>query len=352
MAGFDEQAWRGLLGRAAALGASDIHLAPDAPAYFRVNGVLTQDGKTVETVDAPTEREISQLFSSWMTSGQQEKFRAQGEIDFAREEADSRLRLRVHGFSARGGTTLSVRLIPERVPSLDSLGVPSVFRHLLSLRHGLVLVSGKTGAGKTTTLAAFLSELARSRAARIITLEDPIEYVHESGKSLISQREIGEHFISFGGAIRSALREDPDVLLVGELRDADAMQAALSAAETGQLVLASLHTRSAAEAVHRIESFFPAVQQQEIRGQLAVVLEAMVSQELLPAVGGGRVLASEVLVATDAVRHLIRAGKPEQLGSCIMAGASYGMQTMEQDVARLRAAKKIDAETARRFEKK
>lgn len=168
MAGFDEQVWRGLLGRAAALGASDIHLAPDVPAYFRVNGVLTQEGKAVETVDAPTEREISQLFSSWMTSGQQEIFRAQGEIDFAREESDFRLRLRVHGFSARGGTALAVRLIPERVPSLDSLGVPSVFRRLLSLRHGLVLVSGKTGAGKTTTLAAFLSELARSRAARIM----------------------------------------------------------------------------------------------------------------------------------------------------------------------------------------
>ena len=348
MVGFEAQAWRGLLGRAAALGASDIHLAPDAPVFFRVNGVLSQDA---ETGSAPTARELSLLLSSWTTPGQQENFRARGEIDFAREDAELHLRLRVHGFSARGGTTLSIRLIPERIPSLDFLGVPPVFRRLLPLRSGLVLVSGKTGAGKTTTLAAFLSELARSRTVRVITLEDPIEYVYPSGKSLISQREIGAHFATFGGAIRSALREDPDILLVGELRDADAVQAALSAAETGQLVLASLHTRSAAEAVHRIESFFPAAQQPEIRGQLAVVLEAMVSQELLPAVGGGRVLASEVLVATDAVRHLIRAGKPEQLASCIVSGASFGMQTMEQDVARLRAEKKIGAETARRFEK-
>ena len=351
MAGFDEQTWRGLLNRAVSACASDIHIAPDAPVFFRVNGVLTADAENADKGKAPTEREISMLLSSWMTPEQREKFRTQGEIDFAREEADFRLRLRVHGFTVRGGTALSVRLVPEHIPSLDSLGVPPIFRRLLSLRSGLVLVSGKTGAGKTTTLAAFLSEISRQRAAHIITLEDPIEYVYESGKSLISQREIGAHFTSFGGAIRSALREDPDILLVGELRDADAVQAALSAAETGQLVLASLHTRSAAEAAHRIESFFPAAQQQEVRAQLAAVLEAMISQELLPAVGGGRVLASEVLVATDAVRHLIRAGKPEQLASCIVSGASSGMQTMGQDVGRLRAAEKIDAETARRFEK-
>ena len=351
MAGFDEQTWRGLLNRAVSACASDIHIAPDAPVFFRVNGVLTADAENADKGKAPTEREISMLLSSWMTPEQREKFRTQGEIDFAREEADFRLRLRVHGFTVRGGTALSVRLVPEHIPSLDSLGVPPIFRRLLSLRSGLVLVSGKTGAGKTTTLAAFLSEISRQRAAHIITLEDPIEYVYESGESLISQREIGAHFTSFGGAIRSALREDPDILLVGELRDADAVQAALSAAETGQLVLASLHTRSAAEAAHRIESFFPAAQQQEIRAQLAAVLEAMISQELLPAVGGGRVLASEVLVATDAVRHLIRAGKPEQLASCIVSGASSGMQTMGQDVGRLRAAEKIDAETARRFEK-
>ena len=351
MAGFDEQAWRELLNRAVASCASDIHIAPDAPVFFRVNGVLTANVENADKGKALTEREISSLLSSWMTPEQREKFRTQGEIDFAREEADFRLRLRLHGFAVRGGTALSVRLVPEHIPALDSLGVPSVFRRLLSLRSGLVLVSGKTGAGKTTTLAAFLSEISRQRAAHIITLEDPIEYVYESGKSLISQREIGAHFTSFGGAIRSALREDPDILLVGELRDADAVQAALSAAETGQLVLASLHTRSAAEAAHRIESFFPAAQQQEIRAQLAAVLEAMISQELLSAVGGGRVLASEVLVATDAVRHLIRAGKPEQLASCIVSGASSGMQTMGQDVGRLRAAGKIDAETARRFEK-
>ncbi len=165
MAGFDEQAWRGLLNRAAAAFASDIHIVPDAPAFFRVNGVLTAD----ETASVkPTERELSLLLSSWMTSEQRDKFRTQGEIDFAREETDCRLRLRVHGFAAWGGTALSVRLVPERIPALDSLGVPPVFRRLMSLRSGLVLVSGKTGAGKTTTLAAFLSEISLQRAAHII----------------------------------------------------------------------------------------------------------------------------------------------------------------------------------------
>ena len=346
MADFDEQDWRDLLARALAVGASDIHLAPGTPAFLRVCGVLSE---SAGMGNAPTEQALSLLLASWMTTEQAERFRARGEVDFAREESGTRLR--VHGFLVHGGTALSIRLVPTCVPPLDTLGVPSVFGRLCSLRHGLVLVSGKTGMGKTTTLAAFLSELARTRAVHIVTLEDPIEYVHASGKSLISQRELGTHFKNFGSAIRSALREDPDILLVGELRDADAVQSALSAAETGLLVLASLHTRSAAEAVHRMESFFPVAQQQEIRAQLAGVLEAMISQELLRAIDGGRVLASEVLVATDAVRHLIRAGKPEQLATCIVSGASCGMQTMAQDVGRLRAAKKIDAETARRFEK-
>ena len=340
MAGFDKGAWESLLARAVEAGASDIHLAPGAPAFLRVCGDIARAGA------GPAAEEISALLDGWMNPEQRERLRKQGELDLAREEKD--VRLRVHAFAARGGTALSVRIVPKRVPSLDSLGVPPVFQRLLSLRSGLVLVSGKTGAGKTTTLAAFLASVARARSAHIITLEDPIEYVHASENSLISQRELGVHFASFGRAIRSALREDPDILMVGELRDADAAQAAIGAAETGQLVLASLHTRSAAEAVHRMESFFPAAQQQEIRAQLATVLEAMISQELLPGKDGKRALASEVLVATDAVRHLIRAGKPEQLASCIVSGASFGMQTMRQDIERLAAQNKIDGETARR----
>ena len=340
MAGFDEAAWRRLFSLAVSEAASDIHIAPGAPVFFRVGGALAKADASAE------EGEIKALLGAWTTPAQCERLRVQGALDFAR--AEEAARLRVHAFSTRMGTALSIRIVPNHVPSLDSLGAAPIFQRLLSLRHGLVLVSGKTGAGKTTTLAAFLDALSRERAAHIITLEDPIEYLHTSGKSLVSQRELGIHFASFGDAIRSALREDPDVLLVGELRDADAVQAALSAAETGQLVLASLHTRSAVEAAHRIESFFPAAQQQEIRAQLAVTLEAMVSQELLPAQGGGRVLASEVLAATDAVRHLIRAGKPEQLASCIVSGASFGMQSMRQDIERLAAEKKIDPETARR----
>ena len=341
MADFDEEAWRRLFSRAASEAASDIHIAPDAPIFFRVDGALTEAGASAGA------EEIASLLDAWTTPEQRERLSAQGALDFAIAEQEARLR--VHAFSTRTGTALSMRIVPNHVPSLDSLGVPPIFQRLLSLRHGLVLVSGKTGAGKTTTLAAFLDAVSRDRAAHIVTLEDPIEYLHTSGKSLVSQRELGVHFSTFGDAIRSALREDPDMLLVGELRDADAVQAALSAAETGLLVLASLHTRSAVEAAHRIESFFPAAQQQEIRAQLAVTLESMISQTLLPAKDGGRVLASEVLVATDAVRHLIRAGKPEQLASCIVSGASFGMQSMRQDIERLAAAKRIDSETARRL---
>lgn len=340
MGDFDTEAWERLLTRAAEAEASDVHLAPGAPIFFRICGNIAEAGA------GPTAEEITALIERWATPEQKARLQEQGELDLAREEKD--VRLRVHAFAARGGMALSVRLVPKKVPTLDSLGVPPVFRRLLSLRSGLILVSGKTGAGKTTTLAAFLAAVAQSRPAHIITLEDPIEYVHVSGKSLISQRELGVHFSSFGRAIRSALREDPDILLVGELRDADAAQAAIGAAETGQLVLAIFHTRSAAEAVHRMESFFPAAQQQEIRAQLAAVLEAMISQELLPGSGGRRVLASEVLVATDAVRHLIRSGKPEQLASCIVSGASFGMQSLRQDIERLAAQHKISAETARR----
>ena len=312
MGDFDTEAWERLLARAAEAEASDVHLAPGAPIFLRICGNIAEAGA------GPTAEEITALIERWATPEQKARLREQGELDLAREEKD--VRLRVHAFAARGGMALSVRLVPKKVPVLDSLGVPPVFRRLLSLRSGLVLVSGKTGAGKTTTLAAFLAAVAQSRPAHIITLEDPIEYVHVSGKSLISQRELGVHFSSFGRAIRSALREDPDILMVGELRDADA--------------------------AHRMESFFPAAQQQEIRAQLAAVLEAMISQELLPGSGGRRVLASEVLVATDAVRHLIRSGKPEQLASCIVSGASFGMQSLRQDIERLAAQHKISAETA------
>lgn len=340
MAGVDRLEWEKLVAQAAVQGASDIHLAPDAPAFFRVCGDIAEAGA------GATAQEITALLAEWTTPEQRKRLQAQGELDFAQEGKDARLR--VHAYTTRRGVALSVRLVPKRIPPLGSLGVPPVFQRMLSLRSGLILVSGKTGAGKTTTLAAFLDAVARERAVHIVTLEDPIEYVFSSEKSIVSQREFGVHFESFGRAIRGALREDPDILLVGEMRDADAARAAISAAETGQLVLASLHTRSAVEAVHRLESFFPAVQQQEIRAQLAAVLEAMISQELLPARGGGRVLASEVLVATDAVRHLIRAGKPEQLASCIVSGAASGMQTLRQDIERLAAQQKIDPETARR----
>lgn len=336
-----EAAWRALFAGALRAGASDVHLTPGAPAFFRVDGALSASDGAPWTAEA-----VEALLAAWTTPAQRARLSAEGAFDFARDEEAARLR--VNAFAARGGTSLAIRLVPRRVPALETLGVPPVFSRLLALRHGLVLVSGRAGAGKTTTLAAYLHALARARTIRAVTLEDPIEYVHDAGPGLVSQRELGVHFASFAAALKSALREDPDVILVGELRDADTVQTALSAAETGHLVLASLHTRSAAEAAYRLESFFPADRQAQVRAQLAAVLEAMVSQELLPGASGGRALAAEVLVATPAARHLIRAGKAEQLASCILSGAASLMQTRRQSVERLLAARRITPETARR----
>ena len=342
MASFDAETWCAILRRAAEAKASDIHIAAGERIFFRVSGVMrpTDD-------EAPADGEITELLGTWLTPAQAALFRRRREIDFARAEGD--IRVRVNAFCARGGTALAVRLVPERIPSLAELGAPELFGRLLELRHGLILVTGSTGSGKTTTLAAYLDAVNQTRAAHIITLEDPIEYVHVSKKSLVSQRELGTHFSSFNRALRSALREDPDITLVGELRDADTVATALGAAETGHLVLASLHTQSAAEAVLRLESFFPAERQTQVRTQLSIVLEAIVSQELLPGAEGGRVLAAEALAATPAVRHLVHAGKPQQLASCIMSGAAFGMLSKRQAVERLAAQKKIARETARRY---
>ena len=342
MANFDSEAWRAVLRRAAEAGASDIHIAAGGPIFFRVSGEMRPAGG-----EAPTDEEIAAILGAWLTPEQAAHFRRRRELDFARTEED--IRIRVNAFCARGGTALAVRLVPARIPSLAELGVPEIFGRLLELRHGLVLVTGSTGSGKTTTLAAFLDAVNQVRATHIITLEDPIEYVHVSKKSLVSQRELGTHFSSFGRALRSALREDPDILLVGELRDADTVATALGAAETGHLVLASLHTQSAAETVLRLESFFPAERQAQVRAQLSIVTEAIISQELLPGAEGGRVLAAEALAATPAVRHLIHTGKPQQLVSCIMSGSAFGMQSKRQAVERLAAQKKISKETARRY---
>lgn len=339
MAMVDREDWQGLLARAVAARASDLHVSVGAPAFVRLNGQLRQASEEVITAAF-----AAQLLEEMLSDGQREAFSRHHEIDLAWHWGQQRFR--VHAFRQSGGLAMTLRLIPAVIPSLADLDSPSVFRKLVTRRHGLVLVTGRTGSGKTTTLAAFLAEVNRRSAKHIITLEDPIEYVHPSGKSLINQRELGTHFTSFSAALRNSLRDDPDILLVGELRDADTIATALNAAETGHLVLASLHTQSVVDTVLRIESFFPAAQQGQIRAQLAIVFCAAITQQLLPAADGGRVAASEVLTASPAVRNLIRQGKAQQLPTHIMAGGALGMQTMHRSIEALHAAGKITAEVA------
>lgn len=339
MAMADREDWQGLIERAVAARASDLHVSVGSPAFFRLDGQLCQASE-----EATTAAFAEQLLETMLSDGQRAAFARNREIDLAWHWVGQRFR--VHAFRQFGGLAMSFRLIPSAIPSLAELESPAVFRDLVTRRHGLVLVTGRTGAGKTTTLAAFVAEVNRHCAKHIITLEDPIEYVHPSEKSLISQRELGTHFTSFAAALRNSLRDDPDILLVGELRDADTIATALNAAETGHLVLASLHTQSAVDTVLRIESFFPAEQQGQIRAQLAIVLCAAVTQQLLPAADGGRVAASEVLTASPAVRNLIRQGKAQQLPTHIMAGGALGMQTMRRSIEALHAAGRITAEVA------
>lgn len=342
MVAFDMEAWRQLVTRAMAEGASDIHLSVGAPPFLRVHGALCK-----ASPELIGQAFMDQLLGEILSAKQQAQFQRQREIDLA--WSYGRQRFRINAFQQIMGTALSLRLIPREIPSLRALGCPALLGQLLTAEHGLILVTGRTGAGKTTTLAAFLSEINKGWAKHIITLEDPIEYIHDHRSSLISQRELGTHFDSFAVALRNSLRDDPDVILIGELRDADTIATALSAAETGHLVLGSLHTQSAADTVLRLESFFPANQQPQIRVQLATTLCAVITQQLLPAADGGRVCAFEVLAASPAVRNLIRQGKVQQLPSNIMAGSAYGMQTMRHSIEALQAAKKITEAVASRY---
>jgi len=307
---------------------SDIHLVTGQPVFFRIDGQLRACRDFY-----PEKEELESIISEIINERQQDILLQKRELDFSWEYKGRRFR--TNAYYQRGHLALAMRLLPANIPSLDSLGCPVKLKDFIHAENGLLLVTGKTGAGKTTTLAALVDFFNHSRTAHIITLEDPVEYIHKSSSCLVSQRELGTDFYSFSSALRSALREDPDLIMVGELRDRDTMMTALNAAETGHFVMGSLHTQSAAEAVMRIESMFPAEQQSQIRAQLSIVLAGVFSQKLLPAAGGGRVCAAEILLATPAVRNIIRTGKFQQLDSVILSGMSLGMQTMELSVERL-----------------
>ena len=313
-----------LLREAVARHASDLHVTVGVPPLIRINGALIKLDLPALGVD-----DTAQLFEEIVAEDRRVQFNQNGEIDFS-HTVFGLSRFRVNVFRQRGSIAIAIRIIPERVPSLQELKLPDIVRELARKPRGLVLVTGPTGSGKSTTMAAMIDLINSERACNILTLEDPIEYLHRHRKSIINQREIGADSRTFANALRAALREDPDVILVGEMRDMETISIAVRAAETGHLVLATLHTSDAAQTVDRIIDVFPPYQHQQVRTQLSLALQGIVSQQLLPRRDGqGRIVAVETLVTTPAVRNLIREGKSHQILSVIQTGAKFGMLAMD-----------------------
>jgi twitching motility protein PilT len=320
--------------------ASDLHLSAGLPPMLRIDGEIQSINQAV--LDQKT---LQALIEQITTEQQRREYQQQLEIDFSFALADV-ARFRVNLFNQNRGTAAVFRVIPSEVQSLTSLNAPPFFASLCEKPRGLILVTGPTGSGKSTTLAAMIDQINCQQSAHVLTIEDPIEFVHHSQKSLINQREVHRDTQSFSQALRSALREDPDIILVGEMRDLDTIRLALTAAETGHLVFATLHTSSAAKSIDRIIDVFPAAEKDLIRAMLSESLQAVISQTLLKKVGGGRVAAHEIMLATPAIRNLIREGKVAQMYSAIQTGRQYGMQTLDQSLKSLLDQGLIEPATA------
>lgn len=324
-------------------GASDIHLCPRSPVMLRIDGELVpMSDEMIKSF------EIEEIIKPMLTEEQMAELERQGELDFAYSIAGFN-RVRVNVFRQRGTYAMALRILSFEVPTPKELGVPEAVINLTNKKRGMVLVTGATGSGKSTTLASLIGTISKNYKKTIITLEDPIEYLHKHGKSMVLQREIGYDSMSYANAVRAALRQDPDVILVGEMRDLETISIAITAAETGHLVFSTLHTNSAASAVDRMIDVFPPFQQQQIRVQLAGVLEGIIAQQLLPREGGGRVAAFEVMLAVPAIRNLIREEKSFQIPSIIQTNKKMGMQTMDDAIYDLFMKSYIDAETAINF---
>lgn len=321
--------------------ASDIHITVGVPPILRIDGKLTP--LDMEPLKPSNTKDLVYNTLSESLIQQLEK---EGELDTSFSSPGIG-RYRVNAYKQRGSYAMALRIIPLEIPSMESLGLPAVIKDLARLPRGLILVTGPTGSGKSTTLAAMVDLINKERNCHIITLEDPIEYLHKHNKSIVNQREIGIDSYSFANALRAALRQDPDVILVGEMRDLETISIALTAAETGHLVLSTLHTVGSAKTIDRIIDVFPPHQQQQVRVQLSTVIQAIISQQLLPkANGDGRVAAFEVMIATPAIRNLIREEKIHQIDTAIQTGAKHQMQTMDNSLLDLYRRGLISRETA------
>ncbi len=322
---------------------SDLHLTVDMKPVVRKNGELQAFEAYPEKIDIDKLREINQTV---MDEEQLEIFEEKGELDFSYSIPEL-ARFRVNAYHQRGFTSLALRIIPTQIPTVDELGLPDILKKLAMQRKGLVLTTGPTGSGKSTTLAAMINEINVTQNSHILTLEDPIEYLHKHKKCIVHQREVGVDTQNFANGLRAALRQDPDVILVGEMRDLETISIALEAAETGHLVFATLHTSDAPSTIDRIIDVFPAHQQQQVRIQLSSALNGVISQQLLPKKGGsGRVAAIEVLIGTAAVRNIIREGKSSQLETTMQTGAKYGMIVLNNYLLNLYKKGLIDKEMA------
>ena len=321
--------------------ASDLHLTAGSPPMMRLHGRL-------HALDYPrlTPQTTREVIYSILTNDQRQRLETDWQIDLA-YSIPGRARFRVNAYFQRAALSAALRLIPQEMPRLDSLGVPPVLEDLTKKPRGFVLVTGPTGSGKSTTLAAMLDLINETRHEHILTIEDPIEFLHKHKNCIVNQRELGADAQSFSLGLKAGLRQDPDVILVGEMRDLETISTALTAAETGHLVFATLHTQDTAQTVDRIVDVFPPAQQQQVRMQLSVALQGIVTQQLLPrADGQGRVVACEVLTPTPAVRNLIREGKTHQIYSALQTGSRFGMQTMDTALAELVRKHKITRELA------